>query len=304
MGQSRVPNDEFEAHRRALEAIAYRMLGSLAEAQDVVQETYLRWRNADVSQVTSPRAWLVTVCTRLAINSLKSARARREEYVGVWLPEPLLDSCDSSLAIERDESISLALLVALERLSPLERAAFLLYEVFDYDFESIGRILERSPVACRKLVSRARAAVRAERPRFASSAANHRALVEAFAKALETGETEGFMQLLARDAVLLADGGGVVSASSPLVGGEAVGSLLGAVSAQLRNNGTAVTARVCWVNGVLGVALYEDGTLTTVYSVTTGQGMVQSLLVQRNPSKLLQAGNRTLAVFSDRADLH
>lgn len=276
----------FEEHRRTLERIAYRMLGSLAEAQDVVQETHLRWTRVDASQIASPRAWLTTVCTRLAINQLNLARARRESYVGPWLPEPIVEAFDGAGPGERQEAISLALLVALERLSPLERAALLLHDVFDYDFEAIAVILERSPEACRKLASRARVAARDGRPRFKADPTAHQAVVQAFAEALETGDLERLKALLTHDAILVADGGGRVKTSAPLAGGDVIAAFLAAVIADLRRSQGAVAAQVCWVNGEPGVALHEGDRLTTVYGLEVDGERIHALWIQRNPAKL------------------
>ena len=169
----------FEEHRPLLEGLAYRMLGTRTDAQDVVQDTYLKWRHSDMKEIRNARSWLVTVCSRLAMDAMKSARMRRESYYGVWLPEPFVDDRAASPAdrLEIDDTVSVALMLSLEQLSPPERATFLLYEVFDYSFEEIATILGKSTVACRQLASRARARVKAAKPRFHVSADEHRRLL-------------------------------------------------------------------------------------------------------------------------------
>lgn len=281
----------FESARRLLEGIAYRMLGTLADAQDVVQETYLRWMAANHDDLRDPRAWLVTVCTRLATNSLRSARVRRETYVGTWLPEPLV--APDPVPEERheiDESVSVALLVALETLSPLERAAFLLHDVFDLEFEEISAILERTPPACRKLASRARVSVRARRPRFSPDLRSHRAVVTSFADALRTGDVAGIARLLADDATMRADGGGKVSATAPLDGAPAIVALFSGIFAMFDHEGTTFDIELRWFNGALGILTRENGKLATSLSLDVDDGRIRAILAQRNPEKLAAFG--------------
>src|SRR6186997_3435162 len=204
------PSASFEPHRRRLRGLAYRMLGSMAEAEDAVQETYLRWHGADRNNVSNPRAFLMTTTTRICLDMLSSARARREEYVGPWLPEPVVDT--AALApdsrTELAEDLSVALLLTLDRLSPLERAAFLLHDVFDFSFSEVAGALERSDAACRQLAARARAHVREARPRGATAPvtrsgeidAKHAQLMSAFAAAIQSGDLRALTQLLAHDA--------------------------------------------------------------------------------------------------------
>src|SRR6186997_237367 len=204
------PSASFEPHRRRLRGLAYRMLGSMAEAEDAVQETYLRWHGADRGTVTDPRAFLMTTTSRICLDMLTSARARREEYVGPWLPEPVLDT--AALApdthTELAEDLSIALLLTLDRLSPLERAAFLLHDVFDFSFSEVANALERSEAACRQLAARARTHVRAARPRGATAQParsgevdpKHARLISAFAAAIQSGDLRALTQLLAHDA--------------------------------------------------------------------------------------------------------
>jgi RNA polymerase sigma-70 factor (ECF subfamily) len=225
------PAGSFEPHRRRLLGLAYRMLGSIAEAEDAVQETYLRWHAADRASVSDARAFLMTTTTRICLDLLRSARARREAYVGPWLPEPVTDT--SALApdahTELAEDLSIALLLTLDRLSPLERAAFLLHDVFECPFAEVARALGRSEAACRQLASRARAHVRGAQPRVAApapgssdgTATTHAQLISAFVHATTSGDLEGLMRLLARDARLVSDGGGKVPAALNVIeGGE------------------------------------------------------------------------------------
>ena len=223
------PALSFEPHRRRLLGLAYRMLGSLAEAEDAVQDAYLRWHAVDRDQVTDPRAFLTTATTRICLDVLRSARARREEYVGPWLPEPVVDT--KALApdaqTELAEDLSIALLLALDRLSPLERAAFLLHDVFDCSFSEVARALDRSEAACRQLASRARTHVREARPRDESVARDraddattkHEELVSAFVDAARSGDLDALMSMLAEDARLVADGGGKVQAALNVIDG-------------------------------------------------------------------------------------
>lgn len=283
--------EPFERTRRLLEGIAYRMLGTLADAQDVVQETYLRWMAADYDEIRDPKAWLVTVCTRLATNTLQSARVRRETYVGTWLPEPFVaNDVGADARGELDESVSLALMVALETLSPLERAALLLHDVFDYDFEQIADILGRSAPACRKLASRARVSVRARRPRFAADAESHRIVVASFVEALRAGDAAQIARLLAADATMHADGGGKVSATRPLRGASAIASLFGYIFKLFAREGTSVVVEPCCFNGSLGILIRENGVLATALSLDVTGGLVLAIHAQRNPDKLLRSG--------------
>ncbi|WP_439813915.1 RNA polymerase sigma-70 factor [Zavarzinia sp. CC-PAN008] len=277
----------FAAHRRLLRGIAYRMLGSMTEAEDVVQDAWLRWDAADRHAIDEPRAWLVTTATRLAIDQLRRARARREDYVGPWLPEPVsaeaVDGPDRQL--EGRESISMALLLLLERLSPDERAAFLLHEVFDYDYAQIAAILERSEAACRQLVSRGRGHVRAGRPRFQPSMAEQQRLAGLFAAAAAGGDMAGLMAVLAPDAVLLSDGGGKVRAAlNPILGAERSARFLLGVLAKWPS---AVAWEMAMLNGAPSlVGLMADGApMGTLAFDFDGERIVQIHIVT-NPDKL------------------
>ena len=273
--------NDFETHRSFLAGLAYRMLGSIAEAEDVVQDAYLRWAQADASTVAHPRAFLARVVTRLCLDRMKSATARREQYVGTWLPEPIVAAPAEPMA----DDLSIALLVTLERLSPLERAAFLLHEVFDMDYGDIANVLGRSEDACRQLTARARQHVRAERPRFAPSDENRERLFAAFEAAMTSGDVTTFAQLLADDAVLYADGGGRRAAVlEPVQGKQSILSLFAAIAAQRRRLRRDQLERAS-INGLPGFVIHaEDGVQTTAFEVQDDQ--IIALYVVRNPDKL------------------
>jgi len=224
-----VRTDNFERHRSLLFSIAYRMLGSVADAEDVVQEAYLRWREVPTKEVRSPKSYLSAVVTRLSINRLRSARAQREKYVGPWLPEPLLSDPaeETAGAAELDESLSMAFLVLLESLNPVERAVFLLREVFDYDYDEISRIVEKSEDNCRQIARRARQSVAARRPRFERSPEQEERLARQFFETCMNGDMEGLVEILSADVTLRSDGGGRVAAAPyPIHGPERVARFL------------------------------------------------------------------------------
>ena len=280
----------FEPHRRHLTGLAYRMLGSLADAEDIVQEAYLRWQADERSDVREPRAFLSKLVTRLCLDELKSARVKREEYVGPWLPEPILD--DSALtpeaATEYAADLSVALLLALERLSPLERAAFLLHDVFDVDFAEVADALGRNEAAVRQLAARARANVAQARPRFKPEPAEAQRLINAFVAAAASGDARGLAQLLAKDAVFYSDGGGKVRAAlRPIVGAERIGQFVAAVlrSSRLETSG-AVTARAARINGLPGLVFEtpEEPLQTMAFEIRDGR--IANVYVVRNPDKL------------------
>lgn len=279
----------FEEHRRLLEGIAYRMLGTLADAQDVVQDTWLKWNRADAREIREPRAWLVTACSRLAMDVMKSVRKQRETYYGTWLPEPFLDERAANPAEQThiDDTVSMALMLALEKLSPAERASFLLHEVFAYRFEEIAAILDKSEGSCRKLASRARMAVRAAKPRFEASPEEHHRLLDAFFKAAYAGDAEHLKTLLAESVELHADGGGKAdTVATVLRGSEAVVQFFVRVlHERLASRGEAkIVTR--WFNGVPGVLIYESGALVTALSVAIDAGAIHRIYALRNPDKL------------------
>jgi RNA polymerase sigma-70 factor, ECF subfamily len=278
---------DFEAHRRALTGLAYRMLGSRAEAEDVVQDAYLRWHDVDHAAVDEPRRYLGTVVTRLCLDRMKSAQARREIYVGQWLPEPVVDEAfDDGSAGDAAHDISVALMLVLERLSPLERASFLLHDVFGVEFAEVGRTLGRGEAACRQLAARARDHIHAERPRFAASREDGHRLASAFHKAAASGDMAGLRQVLAADVVLYSDGGGKRAAAlNPIYGADKVLRFLEGIE---RKGGVLATtqARAATVNGLAGFVLREeDGSLDTV-AFEHRDGRIVAIYITRNPDKL------------------
>lgn len=295
-------------HARGLRALAYRMLGSRAEAEDIVQEAWLRWAEVDESTVENPGAYLSRLVTNLCLDKLGSAAARRERYVGVWLPEPLLDeeggwSPGPETQAEFAQDVSVAFMLALERLSPLERAAFLLHDVFDLDFEEIARRLERSPAACRQLASRARSRVKADYARREVEEEERERLFGAFAEAVRNLDVEALARVLAEDAVLLSDGGGKVSAvPRPLHGGELIARVLIGFAGLAGSGGWRM--QPARINGLPGCLVLDRETGELVQTValapSPGQpGRIGAIYIQRNPDKL----RGVLAALSSRGDV-
>jgi RNA polymerase sigma-70 factor, ECF subfamily len=277
----------FETHRHALLGLAYRMLGSRAEADDVVQDAYLRWHATDHGGIDEPRRYLKTVVARLCLDRMKSAQARREIYVGQWLPEPVVDEeFDAESASDLAHDLSVALMLTLERLSPLERAAFLLHDVFELDFAEVARALDRNAAACRQLASRAREHIKAGRPRFQTSPEEGRRLAAAFRQAAEAGDTHTLTALLAEDAVLFSDGGGKrVAALNPIRGADKILRFLAGVA---RKNPSlpAMQTRAATVNGLAGfVAREPDGSINTM-AFEHHAGRIVAIYLVRNPEKL------------------
>jgi len=275
----------FEPHRAYLVKIAYRMLGSVAEAEDVVQDAFLRWSGAPRDDVAEPRAYLTRTVTRLCVDRLKSARARRERYVGTWLPEPVVeDAAEPGAALAHE--LSIALLVTLERLSPLERAAFLLHDVFELGFDEVARALERSAAAVRQLAARAREHVREDRPRFRASDEEAARLADAFQAAMTCGDLVGISKLLAADAVFYSDGGGKRRAAlNPIYGRDKIVRFLIGVTGKRGGPPDPSTVRRAWINGMPGFVLHSrDGLETLVIEVA--DGAIAALYVVRNPDKL------------------
>jgi RNA polymerase sigma-70 factor (ECF subfamily) len=288
----------FEGHRALLFSIAYRMLGSASEAEDVVQDAYLRYAASAPADVRSLRAWLGTVVTRLCLDRLKSAHAQREQYVGPWLPEPVLHADrEPSLAraVEQRESTTLAFLVLLESLTAQERAVFVLREAFDYDYDEIADMLDLSPANCRQLFHRAKARLREHRPRFHASRARHRQLVESFAQAMNSGDASQLHTLLAQDVVFTADGGGKApSATRPVLGRDAVSRLvLGIWDLARRHNESAAAgapqyqATIERLNGLSAVIAWRGTNIESVFTfVETREDGITAIDVVRNPDKL------------------
>ncbi len=276
----------FNALRPRLQGIAYRMLGSSAEAEEVVQDAWLRWHEADVGGIASAEAWLVSVTTRIAIDRLRSAKVAREHYVGTWLPEPLLSESPVSpeQLLERVDDVSVAFLALLERLAPEARAAYLLREVFDADYGEVAEALGKTEPACRQLVHRAKAQLRDERPRYTVARETQLRLLRGFADAAVRGEFAALKAMLADDAQLVGDGGGVVpSFGVPLVGGQRIAQLYYAVG--LRFPGT-VRYEVAVLNGQWGLLRFVDETLESAQSLETDGERIVRIHAQRNPAKL------------------
>jgi RNA polymerase sigma-70 factor (ECF subfamily) len=275
---------EFEALRPHLTRVAYGILGSLSEAEDVVQEAWLRLGRADAAEIEDMHAWLTTVVGRLALDALGSARRRRENYVGEWLPEPVVEEIGADPTL--DETVSTALLVVLEQLSPAERTAFLLHDVFDLPFDEVAAIVGRSPAAVRQLASRARSHVELGRPRFPATAEDEQRIAAAFALAWQEGDLEQLLELLDPDAVLRSDGGGrVPTAGKPLLGAERVARALVGFGRASARAGREVQGRFARVNGATGL-IVEDGETTSVVSLTTDAGRIIAVDIVRNPDKL------------------
>jgi RNA polymerase sigma-70 factor (ECF subfamily) len=277
----------FEAHRPALTGLAYRMLGSRAEAEDVVQDAYLRWHAAEHAAIENPRRYLGTVVTRLCLDRLKSARVRHEDYVGQWLPEPVVDEVfDDAAAGDLAHDISVALMLVLERLSPLERASFLLHDVFGLDFAEIARAVGRGEAACRQLAVRARAHIEAGRPRFAASREQGHQLAAAFQAAVASGDTKTLMRLLTKDAVLYSDGGGKRAAAlNPIQGADRIVRFFAGI---LRKNPALATvaARTAMVNGLPGFVMREDDGSIDTMAIGHRDGRIVAIYLTRNPDKL------------------
>jgi RNA polymerase sigma-70 factor, ECF subfamily len=287
---------EFDRLRPYLLRVAYSHLGSLSEAEDLVQEAWLRLSRADRAEIRDLRAWLTTVISRLALDALTSARARRERYVGPWLPEPLVqdgaeggDGADPAHRADLDEDVSMAMLIVLESLSPAERSAFLLHDVFGYSFDEVARIVDRTPAAVRKLAARARSAVESRRPRYPVRVAEQHEIVEAFLNASQNGDIAGLLGLLDPSVTYRSDGGGVVPAArKTFTGAERVARIFTAISGHY---GDRYTGSVVTVNGAPGVLL-KIGEDRSVIAVTIDDGRITSLDVMRNPDKLTTLARR------------
>jgi len=278
----------FAEQRPKLFGVAYRMLGSVADAEDVIQETFLRWQEvADGgTAIDSPSAYLTTMVSRRCLDELRSARRRREQYVGEWLPEPLLedDRLDPAATTELADSLSTAFLVVLEALSPGERAAFLLHDVFGYEYPELARILDRGEPACRQLVARARRRVAERRPRFDVSPEVHARLLAEFMHATTAGDVDGLVSLLAEDAVLHTDGGGVVlAARNPIRGADRIVRWFFGVTAKAP---AGFVVEPGAVNGLPGLVMRVDGAIYGVMSLDVRDGKIQNVYIQINPAKL------------------
>src|SRR5215217_4999831 len=281
------PERELEAVRQRGFELAYRMLGSVAEAEDIAQESMLRLARAE-EEIEEPLAWITTVATRLSISVLRLARRRRENYVGPWLPEPLIDdeAPDPSAHAEVAESLSQAFLVVLERLSPVERAAFLLREVFDYDYPQIAAIIDRSEVNTRQLVARAKKHLDANRPRFDADEALRDRLLEQFIAASEDGDLEALESILAEDAALYSDGGGKVRAAGQIFGRARLARAIVGIERAARRYGPFTHQRAHIGRQPAGIRRTSDGAVATVFSIDVVDGRIKTIWAVRNPDKL------------------
>jgi RNA polymerase sigma-70 factor (ECF subfamily) len=270
----------FVAHRNLLFTVAYEMLGSAADAEDVLQETWLRWADVDLDAVRDQRAYLVRITTSQALSRLRTLRRRKESYIGPWLPEPLLTAPDVAEDVELADSVSMAMLLVLETLTPIERAVFVLREVFDVEYDEIAEAVGKNPAAVRQIAHRARAHVAARRPHGVVSAAETRDALEAFRRAAETGDLQSLLDILAPDVVFLGDGGGIAQAAlAPVVGADNVAQVLGRIAA-------AALLQPAQVNGYPALIIRLNGDIDTVIAARTDGGLITGLYAVRNPEKL------------------
>jgi len=281
----------FVAHRNLLFTVAYEMLGSAADAEDVLQETWLRWADVDLESVRDQRAYLVRVTTRQALTRLRTLRRRKESYVGSWLPEPLLTAPDVAEDVELANSVSMAMLLVMETLTPTERAVFVLREVFEYDYDEIAKAVDKSPSAVRQIAHRARAHVLARRPREVASPAETRAVLEAFQRAVETGDLQDLLDILAPDVVALSDGGGVKRAIlRPVVGADKVARLAAAGAKMV---GGELSLEPVELNGSPALIVRVNGEIDSIVAVRIDGGLVTAIYTVRNPEKLSRVERET-----------
>jgi RNA polymerase sigma-70 factor (ECF subfamily) len=282
--------EAFVTHRSLLFTVAYEMLGSAADAEDVLQETWLRWSRVDLDTVQDQRAYLVRITTRQALDRLRALARRKESYVGPWLPEPLLTTPDVANDVELADNVSMAMLLVLETLAPVERAVFVLHEVFDLAYDEIADAVGKTPTAVRQLAYRARAHVAARRPREVVSAAQTKDAIDAFHRAINTGDLNHLLDILAPDVVFLGDGGGVAQAAfEPVVGADKVAA---ALAAGLGNLATR-TLELAQINGHPALILRLDGRIDTVLALRVDDRLITGLYSVRNPDKLARVQHET-----------
>jgi RNA polymerase sigma-70 factor (ECF subfamily) len=283
--------ETFVEHRNLLFTVAYELLGSAADAEDVLQETWLRWSGVDLDVVQDRRAYLVRIATRQALTRLRTLSRRRESYVGPWLPEPLLITPDVAEDVELAESVSTAMLLVLETLAPTERAVFVLREVFAVGYDEIAAAVDKTPAAVRQIAHRAREHVAARRPRGAVSGAEARAALDAFRRAIETGDLQDLLDRLAPDVVLLGDGGGIVEAlPEPVRGADGIARLLALRAPGIRSDRAIEPAEV---NGWPALIIRVEGQIDAVVTVRLDDGLISGLYVVRNPEKLSRLDQTT-----------
>ncbi|MEV4813139.1 RNA polymerase sigma-70 factor [Micromonospora avicenniae] len=281
----------FVAHRNLLFTVAYEILGSAADTEDVLQETWLRWVKVDLDQVRDPRAYLIRITTRQSLNRLRTMQRRKEAYVGPWLPEPLLTAPDTAENVELAESVSMAMMLVLETLSPTERAVFVLREAFELSYDEIAAAVGRSPAAVRQIAHRARQHVEARRPRKVVSPSEMRAALEAFQRAVENSDLRGLLDVLAPEVVLVTDGGGVKQAAlRPIVGAEkAIRMFIGS----MRKVGGTLTTEPTVVNGSSALLFRVDGEIDGVAALRIEDTLVTGIYYVRNPEKLSRLESET-----------
>lgn len=276
--------ETFIANRNLLFTVAYEMLGSAADAEDVLQETWLRWVRADLGQVNDQRAYLVRITTRQALNRLRTVKRRREAYVGSWLPEPLLTTPDVAQDVELAESVSMALMLVLETLSPMERAVFVLREAFDIGYDEIAEAVDKSPAAVRQIAHRARRHVDARRPRRVVSSNEGQAVLKSFLHAIETGDPQALLEVLAPEVVLMSDGGGIKHAAlRPVTGAERVARMFAGGIGKFEDT---LTAEPTMVNGNPALLVRLDGKIDGVMAIRVQDARITGLYYVRNPEKL------------------
>ncbi|MFF5343439.1 RNA polymerase sigma-70 factor [Streptomyces althioticus] len=276
--------EAFLAHRNLLFTVAYEVLGSAADAEDVLQETWLQWVKVDQGQVRDQRAFLVRITTRQALNRLRTIKRQREAYVGSWLPEPLLTTPDVAQDIELAESVSMALMLVLETLSPTERAVFVLREAFDIGYDDIAEAVDKSPSAVRQIAHRARRHVEARRPRRVVSSNEGRAVLESFHRAVETGDSQALLEVLAPEVVLMSDGGGIKHAAlRPVMGAERVSRMFAGGIGKVEGT---LTAEPTVVNGNPALLVRLDGEIDGVMAISVQDARITGLYYVRNPEKL------------------
>lgn len=284
--------EEFSKHRNLLFTVAYEILGSATDAEDVVQETWLRWAAVDLEVIEHRRAYLVRIVTRQALTRLRTLNRRKESYIGNWLPEPLLTTPDVADDLELADNVSMAMLLVLETLAPAERAVFVLREVFALDYDEIAEAVDKNPAAVRQIAHRARAHVAARRPRGVVSADESRDALNAFQRAVETGDIQGLVDILAPDVVMMGDGGGIKQAlPRPINGRDHVARVLAAAVARIE--GLSRVDQVL-INGWPGLILSIDGAVDDVVAVRIDDGLVTGLYIVRNPEKLTRVERETL----------
>lgn len=275
--------ETFKRHRPRLFGIAYRMLGTRADAEEIVQDAYVRWHQSDASKIEIPEAWLVTTVTRLSIDRLRKAYMERETYIGPWLPEPVIESTPEDEA-ELASSLSIAFMVLLERLSPAERAVFLLHDVFDLGHAEIARILERAEPAVRQMLHRARERVRTDKPRFRPDPAQHRSLVEKFSMAAYTADASALLELFSPDIRVTSDGGGKITAARKVIVG--LGKVVRLFVIAVAGHSDRITREMRDINGEPGIVEYYDGHIFAVNTFESENGKITAIYRVMNPDKL------------------